>query len=665
MRDWLSMMRSQNAVAIVLLLHTIGAAAQSAATLVLFRALYLLRRNGETPRGFVSIAAFMLFASVTRMSRLLLTWFGLQPPDWLDLATGTLLFICILIIPIILSARYFPLKGRHSAKQRWDEWLQWTIVMVAIVVDLYFMIAPGEHAQVIASVIATATCIVSAVMLCLRAQFFGNLQLRQRGLLLFTGLTSLGLLGISVLLLYRFWLDFAIFNLVITTASLEFFNMLIILGMMFAFASLPLADVIAKQVVGIYIWSAVSLLLWAGVRYLGAASSVGSVHEAERALGSVASIVLALVLTPMTVQRVNRWVDEWVFQVQNFDVAIQRLWDELVELDTAARVYRAGEEAIRNTLSLAAARIIRLSDLRLADTGLPPIGPNPTFLSANSSLRSIVTPPADVLVPLNQEDAPEHWIVLTNGALRPPLTAVELGFVARIAVAIQVRIGSLLGEQRRLERAQRDSAFREEIADAELRALRAQINPHFLFNSLNTIADLAVVAPDKAEEMTLRLAAVFRYVLANTERQFTSVKEEIQFATSYLGIEEARFGDRLIVRFDVDQSVLQERVPTLLLQPLIENALKHGLSPKREGGTLNIEAKRTTTGFTLTVTDDGVGLETARENSPDNSSHVGILNVRNRLRTAYGSCAQFTLSPRDGGGTKASLVFTTGEEESA
>jgi LytS/YehU family sensor histidine kinase len=115
-------------------------------------------------------------------------------------------------------------------------------------------------------------------------------------------------------------------------------------------------------------------------------------------------------------------------------------------------------------------------------------------------------------------------------------------------------------EERRLERLRRENLFREEIADAELRALRAQINPHFLFNSLNTIADLSAVAPEKAEKMTLRLSAVFRYVLVNTDRHFGSLKEEIDFARRYLDIEEARFEHRLKVRFDVEPSVLHEQV---------------------------------------------------------------------------------------------------------
>ena len=167
------------------------------------------------------------------------------------------------------------------------------------------------------------------------------------------------------------------------------------------------------------------------------------------------------------------------------------------------------------------------------------------------------------------------------------------------------------------------------------------------------------MAPDKAEEMTLRLAAVFRYVLTNTDRQFTSVREEIDFARSYLDIEKARFEDRLKVRFDVDPSVLQENVPALLLQPLIENALKHGLCPKRGGGTLSVVARRTASGFELIFADDGMGLEARRQES---GTHVGLQNVKNRLHAAYAGRATFTLHPRAGGGTDATVVINRKED---
>lgn len=213
-----------------------------------------------------------------------------------------------------------------------------------------------------------------------------------------------------------------------------------------------------------------------------------------------------------------------------------------------------------------------------------------------------------------------------------------------------------------MERLTRESALREQVADAELRALRAQINPHFLINSLNTIADLTVTAPSRAEEMTMRLAAVFRYVLVNTDRQFISVQEEIGFARNYLEIEETRFENRLRVQFDVDPSVMQERIPTLLLQPLIENAIKHGISPRREGGTVTISARRTISGFEMLVADDGVGLNRPVQ-EPKSSTRVGLENVRKRLATAYGGMAALVLRPRVGGGTEACIDFRTHQEE--
>jgi two-component system LytT family sensor kinase len=354
-----------------------------------------------------------------------------------------------------------------------------------------------------------------------------------------------------------------------------------------------------------------------------------------------------------------------VFQVPDFNAASEQFWKELLELGTQEEVYRTGETTVRKTLSLAAAQIMPMSELDSSGEAIRSIGPNPYFVRADSPLRPIISPSADFLLPLFHDGEPAHLLALSYGSVRPPLTAMELSFVTRIAGEIQVRTSAVLAEARRLERLRRENLFREEIADAELRALRAQINPLFLFNSLNTIADLSIVAPGKAEEMTLRLAAVFRYVLANTDRHFTSVKEEIDFARSYLDIEEARFEHRLRVRFEVEPSVLQEQVPTLLLQPLIENALKHGLGPKREGGTLSVMARRTVTGFELVVSDDGVGLQSGRQESREPGAHVGLRNVRNRLQTAYEGRATFTLSPRAGGGTDATVVINREREDIA
>ena len=289
-------------------------------------------------------------------------------------------------------------------------------------------------------------------------------------------------------------------------------------------------------------------------------------------------------------------------------------------------------------------------------------GPARTSLPRPANCARALSPPASIVVPLFLEGEVDHVIVLSPGDVRPPLTAVETGFVESVGGQVQIRLGMLLAEQRRTEQVRRETVFREELSDAELRALRAQVNPHFLFNSLNTIADLTVTAPDQAEEMTLRLSAVFRYVLVNTDRHFTSLKEELEFARSYLHIEQTRFGDRLKVNLDIDPATLGQTIPTLLLQPLIENALKHGLSPKREGGSLTIRSELVADGISISVSDDGVGLRARCKEPNDRSTGVGVENVSNRLRTAYGGSASFTLRPRKEGGTEALIVIPTGQK---
>lgn len=645
----------ESVTATVLLIHTIGAGLELAVAIILVRALWLLRRNGESPRGFVSIAIMMLLAGLARIGRLSLAWASKAPLFWVDAITITLLFIVIVYIPVALSARYFPTETSKQAKPSRARWLEWAMIGNAVCGIVAFVIAVTLRIPALIALIPCAACTISAVLLGIRVSLFRGLQLRQRGLLLFSGLTTMGLLGIAATLVYGYAHGTPRFIDATTDAAwIEFCNTLIVFGMMFAFASLRLADIIVKRVARLYVWAAVSLLL-CGMVSSFASSVRGAIPQiAGAALLSIVTISMALVFTPTIIGKIDDWIDAWVFQVPDFNAVSEQFWKELLELENREEVYQAGEDTVRNTLALAAVRIMPLSELRSSGETIDSIEPCPYFVGTDSPVRSLISPSADVLLPLFHDGAPEHWIVLSYGVIRPPLTARELSFVTRIAGEIQIRASTLLAEERRLERLMRENAFREEIADAELRALRAQINPHFLFNSLNTIADLSVTSPGKAEEMTLRLAAVFRYVLTNTDRQFTSVKEEIDFARSYLDIEQARFEHRLMVQFDVEPSVLQENVPALLLQPLIENALKHGLCSKRGGGTLSVVARRTASGFELIVSDDGIGLQATRQ---EPGTHVGLQNVRNRLQAAYAGLATFTLRPREGGGTDATVVI--------
>src|SRR6185295_352946 len=222
-------------------------------------------------------------------------------------------------------------------------------------------------------------------------------------------------------------------------------------------------------------------------------------------------------------------------------------------------------------------------------------------------------PAVEFLIPVVSACCVTHVLLVASGTNRPALVTNDLNFLNGVATQCGNRFDALRVERETIERRSREAVLLQQVAEAELRALRSQINPHFLFNSLNTIADLIVRNPPRAEEMTLRLASVFRHVLANTSRPLTSVRDEMDFVRTYLHIEEARFGDRLQVEITVDPDVDDEQVPSLILQPLVENALKHGLAPKPGPGHVWISVNAEGDRFRVTIADDGMGLNEPSE----------------------------------------------------
>ncbi len=200
----------------------------------------------------------------------------------------------------------------------------------------------------------------------------------------------------------------------------------------------------------------------------------------------------------------------------------------------------------------------------------------------------------------------------------------------------------------------RERELLEMAATAQLAALRAQINPHFLFNSLNSIAQLIHVDPDRAEACVERLAAMFRYVLRHGEKDFVPLADELEMARAYLDIERARFGDRLQVETHVDPPSLQHLIPNLILQPLVENAVKHGLSRKRGGGTVRIDAIVTDSCLQLIVGDDGLGMPEAALACVYERG-IGLRNLRDRLERLYGPAHLPEITSEAGSGTEVRL----------
>ena len=318
---------------IVLLVHTIGAGLELAVAIILLRALYLLRRNGESPREFVSIAIILVLASLARIARLSHGWASRAPLFWLDAITNTLLFIVIIYIPVVLSARYFPIVASDETKLSQAKWLQWAMIGNAVCGIVAFVIAVALRSRPLIALIPYGVCTISAVLLWIRVSLFTNLQLRQRGLLLFAGLTTFGLLGIVATLVYGYSSGLPKFlDKRTVTAWVELCNMLIVLGMMFAFASLRLADIIVKRVTGLYVWSAVSLFLWGIVTSFGSFVTDARDQKASIALLSIVIIGVTIVLTPAINRKIDDWIDAWVFQLPDFHEASEQFWNDLSEL---------------------------------------------------------------------------------------------------------------------------------------------------------------------------------------------------------------------------------------------------------------------------------------------------------------------------------------------
>jgi two-component system LytT family sensor kinase len=205
-----------------------------------------------------------------------------------------------------------------------------------------------------------------------------------------------------------------------------------------------------------------------------------------------------------------------------------------------------------------------------------------------------------------------------------------------------VRLQIKLEEQERL------------LLQARMAALQNQINPHFLFNTLNSVSSLVRIDPDTARELIIKLATILRRLLHSSDA-FVPLQEEIDFIDNYLDIEVVRFGrDKLRVVKELDPASLDVMVPSMLLQPLVENSIKHGLSSKIDGGSIYLRSQLSDSSLTIEVEDDGVGMASAQlleRPTGLGQGGIGMANVAERLKVLYGDTARMTIDSRNGTGT--------------
>jgi two-component system LytT family sensor kinase len=233
--------------------------------------------------------------------------------------------------------------------------------------------------------------------------------------------------------------------------------------------------------------------------------------------------------------------------------------------------------------------------------------------------------------------------------LEPPspwmITLVVLATVLAVATPIKIwntaRIEHRLQEQEKL------------LLAAKIESLKSQINPHFLFNTLTSISSLIRSEPDTARTLIIKLSALLRRLLRSHEH-FVTLRDELESVDEYLDIEVVRFGPKLRVNKEIDPDTLELIVPSMILQPLVENSIKHGLSRKVGAGSITIRSQRENGRAIIEVEDDGMGFLPDRLDQPM-SSGIGLANVRERLRVIYGTTYQLKLTSEPGKGTRARI----------
>lgn len=352
---------------------------------------------------------------------------------------------------------------------------------------------------------------------------------------------------------------------------------------------------------------------------------------------SVNALMVSIVFVD---ERIGKTINRWLFRAPDYRAETRALAARLRDVHDEQGTAVVVEDAARRPLELSEARVIAID-----------AAASPALLDGETVERA-----GKLLIPISSGGRVTHAMAVAPGSARPGLVSSDVDYLRSIAGLYGNRMDALGREREAIERQSREAVLLQQVTEAELRALRAQINPHFLFNSLNTVADLIVRDPVRAETMTLRLASVFRHVLAHSSRPLTTVRDEIEFLRAYLYIEEARFGDRLQVEIAVDAAAAGEAVPSLILQPLVENALKHGLAPKPGPGHLSIAVTAEENFLRLRVEDDGMGLGGRRE-----SHGVGLANVEERLATLYQDRASVTLEAREGGGCRVTVLIPRGQ----
>jgi two-component system LytT family sensor kinase len=554
------------------------------------------------------------------------------------------------------------------------------ITCTLIVIPLWHGVLTGENSSLL--FLKLSTPYNGAILLTLGIALFRE-RLASRAMRLPVLAMLVGTFGAmtGVLITQLLPLDRVVLDLLRVVS--EQITLLVVLGAFFLFARFRFSDLFIRHSLKVVLAAltavafTLSYYIFSFFRLEGRVAYPG----AARACLETLTAVPMLVLFTFVDRRIGEYVNRWIFRAPDYRTLLRELSEKLARLRSEIEIADAVETTARQSLELRAAQLVALENLSktsLPGTSLPTSnwlhshGPAPDWLNAVSDGELVelgcrhlyhaghTQDEVELLVPVRSEGRVTHMLAISPGPARRGLVTHEVNYLRSVAAQFGHRLDALHMEERLIVVQSREAVLQQQVTEAELRALRAQVNPHFLFNSLNSIANLVVTNPEKAETMTLRLARVFRHVLANSARPLIPLHEEVEFLETYLQIEEARFGSRLQVKIAVDPAVAMEQIPSLMLQPIVENALKHGLGPKPGPGHLWITAEADGNQVRLRVEDDGVGpaIGVLKLNgSHERSNGVGLENVAQRLHALYQDQGQMTIEVRQAGGTRVTILL--------
>ena len=415
----------------------------------------------------------------------------------------------------------------------------------------------------------------------------------------------------------------------------------LVLSILYQEYPFALADVFLKRALTLVALITTALLAYVAMATYGllAAAPDGGNLPALLFLG----VSLGAALLYPALMRLSTWfVDAVVLRRADYDLLRARIARRLGESDTPPAALESVCQAIGPPLNATS------------------VGWQETSLLTDTEGLAVVNVPsrgvsADVLVPTT--DRPRFSIIVRELRGGRRLLSDDVAMLESVAQLLARRIDAIRIEHERSEQSLREQEIRRLASEAELRALRAQINPHFLFNALTTIGHLIDAAPDRAVKTLLQLTELLRRVL-RSDGDMSTLGAELSFVTAYLDIEQARFEERLTVDIDVPAGLHVAVIPTLLIQPLVENAIKHGIAPFSRRGRLVIcarveEAVGTASVLVIRVADSGPGLRDMERASA--RPGMGLKNIEERLSRAYGERGTLRLISIAGIGTTAEV----------